>query len=69
MLILYRIKLYDRLISIIFLFPNLQSMWAMKNHYLELSEHMTEDEMVEFWFQQSKDNDKNYYDSFEPYMS
>ena len=36
-------------------------MWKIKTMSLNLSEYMTEEEMIEFWFEQSKQEQDNYY--------
>jgi len=36
-------------------------MWKIKNSSFDLSEHMTDEEMVEFWFEQSKQEQDSYY--------
>jgi len=54
--------LYDwYVLSVIFLYLNFVHMWRNKNCSLDLSEYMTEEEMVEFWFEQSKQEQDSYY--------
>jgi hypothetical protein len=36
-------------------------MWKIKTKSFDLSEYMTEEEMIEFWFEQSKQEQDNYY--------
>ena len=46
---------------VIFLYLNFIPMRKFKNKSFDLSEHMTEEEMVEFWFEQSKQDQDTYY--------
>jgi len=39
-------------------------MWKIKTMSLNLSEYMTEEEMIEFWFEQSKQEQDSYYTDF-----
>ena len=44
-----------------FLYLNFIHMWKIKSRSFDLSEYMDEEEMVEFWFEQSKQEQDSYY--------
>ena len=37
-------------------------MWNMKEYYFDLSRTMSEDQMIEFWFELDKQDSDNYVD-------
>ena len=42
------------------LFFNQKSMWYMKDYYLDFLAQKSEEELVEFWFEQSKKERESY---------
>lgn len=42
-------------------------MWNMKEYYMDLSRTMSEDQMIEFWFELDKQDDTNFITSNDVY--